>query len=129
MLKESFPFEDPAFLTALEERFADIINFDQEPEAAALAWNINDYLRDHRQFSTSGSALLSRCLDLMNRAIWIGLPLLSDGEIINLLRSSLSVALAIPDFSFVKKNHSFIAGVILINERDNIKQRMRQAML
>ena len=31
-MENSFPFEDSEFLAALEERFVDVVNFDQEPE-------------------------------------------------------------------------------------------------
>ena len=126
---QALDFGDPQYVEAVEQRFEEVVSSDAMGDAYALTENLTDYYRTHPDFERSSTALLGRCERLRLRAAWVALPMLSEKEVLNLFKNSMSTMFALPEYNFTLKLRGFIMAIIGLEERDRIKQLFRQAMM
>jgi hypothetical protein len=77
----------------------------------------------------SDSELFNNFQKLITTLKWVALPLLKKEEIDDLFRENLSAAFQIEDYDFKAKLKGFLLGVVMLEERDELKESIRAILV
>lgn len=77
----------------------------------------------------SDSELFNNFQKLITTLKWVALPLLKKEEIDDLFRENLSAAFQIEDYDFKAKLKGFLLGVVILEERDELKESVRAILV
>jgi len=117
---------NPKVLEAIKWQAEQIFLFDLSEKARQIVLNLPKMLvevpieRAEDQFAYQ---------DILVRAKFIALPILSDGEIVELMQSSFVQIFEMPGYDLWKKLKTKLITLPQFEDRDNLKKRIREALL
>lgn len=105
-----------------------IIIADDDKEALDSLRAIIEYQK-HLKLKENNPDIFEKFQKLITILKWIALPLLKKEEVIDLFNESLESSFKIEEYDFKGKLKSFLLGVEILEERDEIKRLIRSILL
>ena len=120
---------DPAVFESLKKWVQDAITFNKMKDAFWFANIMESALAEQRGVVFPGSEMARKYEELIARARWVAIPLLSDNEIVSLFEKSLRVILFDADYDLWEVLSTKLVALLMLEDRDALKQKIVYSLL
>ncbi len=129
MTEEKLDLSDKSVLEKVEKQAADILEYTKTKESFVLMRKIESSLRDYFDLEKKDSLLWQRWQNLLVKVRWISFPFLNFNEVIRMFEKNLVDAFNLEGCLLESELKVKFLVVPLLEERDNYKKELREAML
>jgi hypothetical protein len=117
------------YLNMVAESVDYIIDSDDQTNAQELIRIFSEALNQQEIKTKINSDILTFYTDIIVKLQFIALPLLEDKEVVGLLAKNFTKQFKIADYNLLDKLHYKLLNIILIDDRNNLKQNLLKAIL
>jgi len=128
MEQKSSKIFDKNYQARLKDVVQSIIMYDDVPKAAELSAILTKALVDNASAFTAFPEELDFYKNIIAKLKFIGLPLADEKEITSLIKNNFSIQFGIPDYDLLKKISGKFLNIILIEERNELKEDLKSAL-
>jgi len=121
--------ENEQFFKQVRNQAQDMMIYDQVHEASKLITSLEQVFNEAKDFKDKNHYLYVEYKKIIIKLRWLILPILTDGEAIDLFKNNFTQIYKIPDYDLWQKLKAFLLGFIILEDRDNFKKDLRQTLL
>ncbi len=124
-----YKFQTQSGADLLTRYLDEVILFDDLPGAKMLVDHLGKLLEENRDLEKDNPALYESYEQILIKARFIALPLLTEPIVLSLIEENLPVALELPDYNLGEKLKAFLLKYPVLDDRDAVKNKLKQALI
>lgn len=124
--------KDQNFLNKLKEKAGGFIEQDDINDAYHLAKNIEKTISGSKELRERYYDLYSQYKNIVIKLKWVGLPIMTENMAVEMFEKHFIKIFNIPGYEYNelwRKLKSVLVGIIVLDDRDNFKKRLRSALI
>jgi hypothetical protein len=126
--EKKFDITNPESLAELKAAFNEIALFDEHENAYSISNGLNSLIDDEAGFKSANADLYKQYVDIIIKLRWIALALLKEGEVVKLFKENFLKIFEIEDFNLEEKMRFKFLNILVLEERDKLKNEIRKAL-